>query len=215
MVGKKLADHEVILSKTVETVHAPRTLHGKLLFQAVATLMAACLVMGLVIAETVPEGLHDVSRMLSAHTNSSQNVSAPKLIFMPLPGFGTLPPVSTQGVNTLCMCNLSPMRVYMIIDAPAPAEGYHWRAGGDYVWNGRPCDCMSAATFQKYTREGGTIRCSFRRESDEHYTEHPCSGSSFTYQSTSRLSGRYAFSGSPPTCAYSGYCSGSACLRTY
>lgn len=200
----------------VETVQAARILHHKLLCKAGATMMAICLVMGLVIAETAPEQFHDVSRMLSAHTNSSENASTPKLSFQPLPGSGTLPPpVSIQGVNTLCMCNLSPQKVYMIIDAPAPREGYQWRAAGSWIWNARPCDCMSAATFQKYTREGGKIRCSFRRATDTHYKEYRCTGESYTYLSTSQFAGRYACSGSPPTCRYSGPCSGHACLQTY
>jgi len=214
VVGQQLAHHEVNLSNAVDNLHAPRTLHSKVLFKAGATMMAAGLVMGLVIAETVPKQFHDASRMLAAHTNSSENVSVPKQGFRPLPGSGTLPPTHRYGVNTLCMCNLSPIKLYMIIDAPN-SQGQRWRMGGRKIWNGSPCDCMSAATFQKYTQEGATIRCTFRRETEAHYTEIPCGGRSFTYLSTSELSGRYACSGTPPTCAYSGYCSGHECWQTY
>jgi len=215
VIGQQLFDHEISMSKSVGNVHAPGTLGSKLLLKAGATMMAACLFMGLVIAETVPEQFHDAARILSVRTNASENVSIPKQSFGPLPPGSGGPPVFRQGVNTLCMCNLSPQKVYMIIDAPANNEGQHWSAGGYWVWNRKPCDCISAAIFQRYTQEGGTIQCSFRREDTPLDVKIPCSGRSFTYLSTSELSGRYACSGSPPTCAYSGYCQKHECWQTY
>jgi hypothetical protein len=198
-------------------------LHKKLLCKTGATLMTVCLTLGLIMSQSLPNQFHKGSRILSADDKPikvvpnpqswglprpTENVSNPKQ-FAPLPTFGTLPPRSYK-VNSLCTCNFSPNKLYMIARQAAKREGYTWSQGGAWVWRGQPCSCMPASNFRLRTAENAVIHCSFVYESDRRNVI-DCSGEEFVYSSASNLAGYYECNGNPTRCVNTGYCEGNVC----
>jgi len=132
-----------------------------------------------------------------------ENAPSPKQ-HSALPPSGTLPPRS-RTVNTLCTCNFSPNKLYMVATQAAKQDGYIWRQGGGWVWSGQPCSCMPASNFRQRTAENAVIRCTFIYESDRR-NEIPCIGQEFVYSSTSDVAGYYHCNGNPTRCVSAGYC---------
>jgi len=139
-----------------------------------------------------------------------ENAPSPKQ-HSALPPSGTLPPRS-RTVNTLCTCNFSPNKLYMVATQAAKQDGYIWRQGGGWVWSGQPCSCMPASNFRQRTAENAVIRCTFIYESDRR-NEIPCIGQEFVYSSTSDVAGYYQCNGNPTRCVSTGYCQGRTCTQ--
>jgi len=237
------AEHSTVgqeLPQSESNLDVPTHVSKMLFFKACVTLMSASLVMGLAVTTSLEsEQFHEAARVLSSHTNQSENVSnfrfgvgPPSGPISSLPTLGTigslpagslptlgtigsLPAPSLSSVNTLCLCNWGP-RVQLIVNGRSRLQGNPWwSARGGWVGNPplRRCECFNSRIMQQYQQEGGELRCGYFR-ADAPNTRISCSGRSFSYSSTSSLSGRYICSGSPPVCRNPGYCQGSACLQT-
>jgi len=135
-----------------------------------------------------------------------ENVSSPKQF---LPPSVTLPPRSRK-VSTLCTCNFSPNRLYIV--ATTTRDGYVLRQGGVSHLSGQQCSCMNAYNFRQRTAENAVIRCTFVYESDRRH-EIPCAGQEFVYSSTSDVAGYYQCNGNPTSCVSTGYCHGDPCTH--
>jgi len=185
-----------------------RSAPKQVLVRACATLTAACLVMGLVFTTFEPDQLHDVTRVLSARVNQSENGS--KIL---LGTIGVWRPDSK--VSSIRVCNRwDETPVQLIIVARSILQGNPYvKIGTGWVSVTRPCTSIPTETLQSYFPENTVLRCWYVAQNA--VDQIPCDGGDFSYSRHSLFSGHYDCGGSPPRCRKEGhYCQGSGCWPT-
>jgi hypothetical protein len=187
-----------------------RSAPKQVLVRACATLTAACLVMGLVFTTFEPDQFHDVTRVLSARVNQSENGS--KIL---LGSIGVFRPGVYSRVSSIRVCNkLDETPVRLVIVGKSKLQGNPYvKIGTAWVSVRHPCTSIPTETLESYFPYNTVLRCWYVAENAVN-NQIPCDGGDFYYSRYSLLSGEYDCGGSPPTCSKQGYCQGSICWQT-
>jgi len=216
LVGQTPAEGEKDQSNAEIGLKFTRGVHKQVVVRACATLTATCLIMGLAFTTFEPDQFHEATRVLSAHSNQSENGSNPLLGRDILLGSIRIwRPSASLSVSSIRVCNaLDQTPVRLLVGGPSKLPGNRWvNIGTAWVSITRPCLSIPRETLQQYFPDGLALQCSFLAQNYEN-TAIPCYGGGFSYSSTSLLSGEYDCGGSPPTCSKQGYCQGDECFQT-